>query len=90
MSFNEQPKWESLPGRGDRKIGLSSRFNNNGALVLDNQTFRYESWLEAKVFIVLMHRENFVSLREQVAFDWIDQNGEEHTHYFDAVVEFAQ
>ncbi|MCJ8141049.1 hypothetical protein [Falsirhodobacter halotolerans] len=45
-----------------------------------------ESYLELSWCLCLTLRLDIADLREQVGFDWFDEHGEYHTHYFDLFI----
>ncbi len=70
-----------------RKPALRSRGSSRGAIVgPDNRIRLYESFLEARIMLVLMARPDVAQIDEQQQVNWRDQAGRLHWHVFDLVV----
>lgn len=87
-----------LPSTAERSVALTSRAHFCGHIVIGDGSGRgaiaglperivqVESNLELKWCLCLSLRPDIADLREQVGFDWFDEDGVERRHYFDLVV----
>jgi hypothetical protein len=78
------------PFDGDRKIPVVSKGHFTGRLVVgdvdgEGQVFEVESHLEMQAALILISRLDIVDIRTQVAFEWVDDDGVVHVHYFDFI-----
>ena len=87
-----------LPSTADRPVAISSTTHFCGHVVIGDGSGRgtvsgaparvvqVESHLELCWCLCLSLRSDIADLREQVGFDWFDEHGKYHTHYFDLFV----
>lgn len=87
-----------LPSTAQRSVALSSKGHFCGHVVIGDGSGRgaisgaparvvqVESHLELCWCLCLSLRLDIAALHEQVGFDWSDEGGVCHTHYFDLVV----
>lgn len=87
-----------LPSTADRATALSSRGHFCGQMVIGDGTGRggvtgiaprivqLESYLEYSWCLCFSVRTDVADIHEQVAFGWLDEHREYHTHYFDLVL----
>lgn len=76
------------PPSGGRKIPVVSKGHFTGNLVVgdehgEGRVIEVESHLEMQTALILIARPDIVDIETQVAFDWFDEDGEIHTHFFD-------
>ena len=74
------------PSRAARNVPTASKGHFTGHLVAGDgpgRAIQVESHLEMKTALVLLARPDVVDLEEQVPFEWADEHGEVHTHFFD-------
>lgn len=76
------------PCTGGRKIPVVSKEHFTGSLTIgdahgEGRTLEVESHLEMQVALILHGRRDVVDIATQAPFDWVDQDGEVHTHFFD-------
>ncbi|RAP40406.1 hypothetical protein BYZ73_15105 [Rhodovulum viride] len=72
----------------DRDVPLASKGHFSGHVVIGGGAGRItqtESHLEMNGILCLHYRPDVREIREQVRFDWFDENGEVFSHYFDCV-----
>ncbi len=77
------------PSRAMHHIPLSSPTNFSGQFIAGGGAGRVvltNSHLELEWGLILNGRRETVDLSEQVKFDWVNEEGESHPHYFDFVV----
>lgn len=84
-----------MPSTAHRKVALSSKGHFCGQIVIGGgggegtvagvapRHMQVESFLEFSWCMCLSRRADISDLREQVAFDWFDDDVVRHTHYFD-------
>lgn len=80
------------PSIADRDVPLASKGHFSGHVVIGDGAGRInqtESHLEMNGILCLHYRPNVCEVREQVRFDWFDENGEVFSHYFDCVAVHA-
>ena len=85
---NAAPKL-AAQSTAQRKINRHSREHATGQLVFGpgaGRVVHLESHLEMCWCLTLMAKSNTADLREQVKFDWVNENGELRPHWFDFVV----
>lgn len=87
-----------LPSTANRATAISSKGHFCGQMVIGDGTGRsgvagaqprivqLESYLEYSWCLCFSVRTDVADIREQVAFEWHDEDGECHTHYFDLVL----
>ena len=83
-----------LPSTAQRDVALSSKSHFCGHVVIGDGSGRgavagapprvvqVESHLELCWCLCLSVRADIADLREQMQFDWFDEDGEVHSHYF--------
>lgn len=73
---------------GARKILKSSAVRASGQIVFGTNPGRLvqlDSELEYKVALILSVKPDLADLRDQVCFNWFDETGKSHKHFFDFV-----
>ena len=98
--FDENPSGFTppLPSTADRSVAVSSKAHFCGHVVIGDGSGRGAiSGIPARIVLVESHLElcwclclalhrDITDLREQVAFEWFDEDGVYHTHFFDLLV----
>lgn len=87
----EQEFWNPpIPHGGERNVASKSSATKVGVIVSNNREVPVESSYEERAFYVVQARPGFMSLRSQYPMaTYVDDNGAEHKHFFDALAEFA-
>jgi hypothetical protein len=73
---------------GARKILKSSAVRASGQIIFGTNPGRLiqlESYLEYKAVLILLAQPDLADLHDQVCFEWFDQAGKSHNHFFDFV-----